>query len=1466
MYTNKKRRLLSLLLAFTMILGLVPAYTFAKDAESEWEVYFYNGEEPVLVKDEGALEMEIPLRLVTDEDGYLLELPEGPSVDEGMEFKGWFAANQFVEGVLLDDANPFDIAEPITEAMLTQDEESGAYVFMLYAGFRAAGSVHTGTEKNVDVLGEMNTLTTFLVTFIIGGEASTVAVVSPAEKVDEPENPEIPPDYRSFLGWFEEGAQEQFDFNQEITSNVTLRAVFGTGYLVSLKDTYGLVVKTYQVAPGVSFSVPDDHGVVGTGKLVYWYDVELGFEAGRFENGTAINSNLMLAPYFAEEVILVFLSEGTQISDVSYAVNEVPEEPDEPTRSGYSFSHWTYYDSLSEEPFDFTQPLAKSTVLKAVWIAGTANYTVIYWLEKPNIIGNPGMDVHNYGLYGTEHFSAESGTAVEALLDSMAMQAIFAAEYGDYWTSNGGQVQGNGSTVINLYFKRIVYTLKFDLNPTHGGKSNKTATMTFRGTTYTHVSGMAPASEYSFTAKLDQNIGDLWPSSYNAVFKRADSNNSNSNVESFNGWGAYLTHRWTLTADLIPGIGTTGTHLATWATVSQYQANYHFERLLGESGGEKQVDDDRYYVLSDEYSQSYSAFTPQLSAKVFGGFEVVNEDDGESDIKDFYYTRNRQEIIINQDEGMTSIGDIKQTSYYNAATSTAHILDYGSVMFGEALSIYKPEEPARMVNGLTYTFKGWYYDAEYKQPVDFTSDTMPDSKIALYAKWESTELKIVYMSKEGEIEPLHIQGASKNEYADLSSEEIYQHNQRVPGRGIFQGWYYYVIPAIAVAFTGETVITKDMVVYAEWKEDGFVIKYDKGLGNGSAPVDVNEYKLGVKALVKAGSELIPMQGEAFVGWKVDGAGVTYYPGNTIEIVDDKKLVAQYANIENVAEITYYPNGGSGVSQVTYVSLYESDITTASDQLFDRAGHIFTGWNTTENGEGEDYDFSSVYSLNEIGIVNKSSVVWLYAQWRVAEYTVTWVNDDGTVIEKDENVPYGTTPSFDGTVPTKASTAEYDYTFANWTPAVADVSGDATYTAVYTETRRNYTVLWVNDDTTVIEKDENVPYGTTPSFDGAVPTKASTAEYDYTFANWTPAVEAVSSDATYTAVYDATQRTYTVTYQPGGHGTFAEQTWDDLKYNDPTPVFVGSTTSSSRYRFIGWSPVVSDTVTEDTIYIAQWLYRSGNNNDDDDDGNDNGGNGSENGSSGESETSSVDIEGKAVPLHEFISTHHAYIIGYPDGTVRPQGNLSRAEAATVFFRLLTDSVRSAYWVQENDFNDVKNGDWFNNAISVMSNMGIVSGYDTGDFKPNGSITRGELATIAANFAKRQDIEAIKTFEFNDISGHWAEESVLYAASIGWLDGYEDGSFRPNNVITRAEFMALVNRMLGRAPESVDDLLIDMISWSDNADTNAWYYLHVQEATNSHEYTEKATLVPGRSFNYETWSEIIEPLDWSLIGSR
>ena len=298
----------------------------------------------------------------------------------------------------------------------------------------------------------------------------------------------------------------------------------------------------------------------------------------------------------------------------------------------------------------------------------------------------------------------------------------------------------------------------------------------------------------------------------------------------------------------------------------------------------------------------------------------------------------------------------------------------------------------------------------------------------------------------------------------------------------------------------------------------------------------------------------------------------------------------------------------------------------------------------------------------------------------------------------------------------------------------------------------------------------------------------------------------------------------------------------VKMGGSYTVAPAQTTSQSRYTFSGWringtGDIVTslENLQQDVKLVGVWSYRSG------------GG-----GGGGRKPTVTIPDD---VPTGLNGDDHFAYIVGYPDGNVKPGGNITRAEVATIFFRLLTEDVRTANSTQSNSLSDVSRGQWFNHAISTLSSMGIVKGNPDGTFDPDAPITRAEFAAIAARF---DDKNTNTTSNFSDIASHWAKDEIGVAANKGWINGYPDSTFRPDQYITRAEAMTLVNRVLNRLPEKSEDLLDDMIKWPDNADASVWYYLAVQEATNSHDYSDKSD-----ADKYEKWTKIRDARDWTLL---
>ena len=219
-------------------------------------------------------------------------------------------------------------------------------------------------------------------------------------------------------------------------------------------------------------------------------------------------------------------------------------------------------------------------------------------------------------------------------------------------------------------------------------------------------------------------------------------------------------------------------------------------------------------------------------------------------------------------------------------------------------------------------------------------------------------------------------------------------------------------------------------------------------------------------------------------------------------------------------------------------------------------------------------------------------------------------------------------------------------------------------------------------------------------------------------------------------------------------------------------------------------------------------------------------------------------------------HYSYLVGYSDGTVRPNGRITRAEVATIFFRLLTDDTRQRNWSSENHFSDVSADKWYNNAVSTLCHMGVLGGYSDGTFRPNAPITRAEFAKIAVSFAQINGFSEYGYFTDVD-SSDWYAPYVDAAKSVGLIEGYSDGSFKPANKITRAEACTIVNRVLGRKPSKNNMKISDRINWPD-CTTDDWFYEAIMEATNSHTYQM------GK--RAETWIDKLPQRDWAALENN
>ena len=687
------------------------------------------------------------------------------------------------------------------------------------------------------------------------------------------------------------------------------------------------------------------------------------------------------------------------------------------------------------------------------------------------------------------------------------------------------------------------------------------------------------------------------------------------------------------------------------------------------------------------------------------------------------------------------------------------------------------------------------------------------------------------------------------------------------------------------------------------KNDEYTVHYDPNDGTENVKYDSTLYQTGDSVKVK--DNMFARTGYEFAGWntEADGTGMNYNPGNEFNI--ENANVTLYAKwTPKKYEVKYHLNyEGSPADPATKTNVQWNDSNLLASEP-DRANYTFNGWYTAATG-GTKVTASTKYS--EIATNEAQTGVDLYAQWTQKKYEVKYhLNYEGSPADPatKTNVQWNDSNLL-ASEPDRAN-----YTFNGWYTAATGgtkVTASTKYSEIATNeaqtsvdlyaqwkatetspTTAKYTVEHYKWDTQKKEytlADTDVIDSTV----GAEVTATAKKYNDGYILNEQKSKQtksgAVRKDNTLTlelyydvdkigkgenldqpdGIIDRYQVTIIYKSSDEGKGTVStkkevltiKRDGEKIPVEDATIKGSKATDNGGRNYFSNWTDEVNKqtindaTLTAETIkkaietaeggeiytFTANFGYSSG------------GGSGGSN----RPKPPVVEIPDD-VPTGLNGKDHYAYIIGYGNNDVRPQNNITRAEVATIFFRLLTDETREANMTKSNGYNDVKDGDWFCCAVSTLSKMGIIKGYEDGSFKPNDPISRAEFAAIAARFDPNGD----KTpASFSDVTSHWAKDEISIAANHGWIKGYEDGSFKPDQKITRAETMTLVNRVLNRLPETKDDLHKDMKTWVDNMDETAWYYLAVQEATNSHYFKNKT----GTKF--EQWTDLRDTRDWSEL---
>ena len=529
-------------------------------------------------------------------------------------------------------------------------------------------------------------------------------------------------------------------------------------------------------------------------------------------------------------------------------------------------------------------------------------------------------------------------------------------------------------------------------------------------------------------------------------------------------------------------------------------------------------------------------------------------------------------------------------------------------------------------------------------------------------------------------------------------------------------------------------------------------------------------------------------------------------------------------------------GDNGKNSITVGQFLQDKISSGSDKAFnaDNSEQLNNAFKNISENITTGLSSGTVTDSLPNGVAADSRFV---NEWKLS------VDDAKKTPKTEDGVTttiYTWTKTYTVTIDPEKAAADADgYVPLNGQTTLEVEGGEVAFPIPAGKVTKFYTLTYNANggDETSVPKAVTIPAQNDYTLDSnTAPTKVADDDYTYTFKGWGTTADAtttittidIKSDTTVYAVYEATKITkYTVTFDSNGGTAVPSQTVKSgekaTKPTDPT---------RSGYTFNGWYDKELKTaydfntrVTADITLYAKWTRNGGYH--------------------------------PSTPKPALnTADHYAYVMGYPDGTVQPGGYITRAEASTIFFRLLTDETREQYWATTNAYSDIKSGDWYNNAISTLSSAGIVSGYPDGTFRPNAPITRAEMSKIIALFAKLDKT----TDRFSDIAGHWAEAYIKLAAGNGWIEGYPDGTFKPQQNITRAETVTMINRVLERVPSDEDHLLSErvMLTFPD-CKSGDWFYIAIQEATNSHTYERAVTEKNGD----EQWTALRANRDWTLL---
>ena len=1186
------------------------------------------------------------------------------------------------------------------------------------------------------------------------------------------------------------------------TQTITVQAIFETVYTVYFKHD-GRTVATKELTDTQS-SVSTGDVLVPVGadeKLTGWYFGETRYETVSTADFPAGSDTLTLTAKVDKGHWIHFNSAGGSYVAPQFVTGNTIQ-PVDPARPGFSFEGW-YEESGNR--FTFGSPLTSNITLIAHWKSNTSTkYTVIHWQEN--------ADNNEYALWESEEKSGETGAPTSAAAKSYEG---FTAQ-----TITQQTINGDGSTIVNVYYKRNVYDVKFFTIKYEGGW--------FSG------KYVKDKEIYCITAKYGANISEKWPG------------------------GIWTTSPGGTTFQASIGTMPLGGDEFFKTDQGNAEAYYYLESLAGNyvldhtdtggSSGSKVTNEDRYPITGFTCNTAKSA----KNGDWYNGAK-------------FYYDRISYQIV-----------------FMNRGSKEKELVRKYEQSIADAG--YTPTAPANMQD---YTFGGWFDNEKCEgSAYVFTGKKMPAHHLTLYAKWvPKTYTVTVYNVDQTTV----IQTFTDVPMGGTILENQMPEDKVTLGTGdTFLGW---MDMQDHMPFHFDTRIHRDYKLYAKTgNAEQFMVTYVLGGGSGKAPVDSNKYARGAQAVVLPATGVTPPTGKVFLYWSAAGDSTRCYPGGKLTVTGDMALTAVYGQTTEAVTVTYHSNFAPDETYTTADMPNNSTIKLPGYTglgLPENPGYTFAEWNTQADGSGTTFKSGSKVLVDTMDPGNHLYAIWAKGTgtpYEVHHYLERLEGAYLAVPDEKDNLR-GETGAW-----TAAAAKSYDgFTPMGFAQEMIKADGSTVVKIFYT---RNSYLLTYKDSLSA-----GVYASQTYKYRAAVTAIAAPTKTGYTFTGWSPAVPDTMPAGALT-VYAQWRKTMpdTVVFDPNNINgkTLAAKSLTVYSGSAPWETFevvvkepAGTQRSSGTVRLSGGSQSASFTGFDLITFPAAGTYTF---------------------TVGEVDrntrymsydrnlytlTVKVEEKGGMLVISDVYYTnaagrsywdfpivfsntygsytpyvpvvppktpdklnaddHFAYVIGYPDGGVHPHATITRAETATIFFRLLTEKTRKDNLTKYHSFRDVPQGAWYNAAVATMAKLKIITGYPDGTFQPDAPVTRAEFAAIAARFDEKS---ARTTASFRDIYGHWAERYISRSAELGWIRGYTDNTFRPDQSITRAEAMALINRVLNRNPESKDDLLRSMNIFNDNLDTAKWYYLDVQEAANSHDFIRKAN-------GYEMWKKLRADPDWKAL---